>query len=70
MGIDVAQLRDVAFRIVAEGLEACHQSSLQGPALIEAALGGTPLAPKTAAQLALERLQGMGLQPGAPDERE
>jgi hypothetical protein len=41
LGIDVPGLRDVAFRVVkGEGLEAIHQSTLLGPGLIEAALGG------------------------------
>lgn len=67
MGIEVDTLRDVAFRIVPDGLEACHQSQLVGPSLIEAALGAEAPVIKTAAQIALEKIQAMGL--GTPEEK-
>ena len=62
LGIPVELLRDVSFRIQPAGLEALHQSQMQTPALIEAALGASPNV-KTGAELALERLRALGVTP-------
>lgn len=58
LGIPVEQLRLVAFRIKAAGLEAIHQAQLMTPSLIEAALGTSP-ALVSPAQAALDRLRNM-----------
>lgn len=59
MGIDVAQLREVAFRIGPKGLVGVLASSLQMPTLIASALGGEVPLMKSAAQQSLERLLAM-----------
>lgn len=61
LGVDVAILREVSFRVKPEGLEACHQSTLTTPSLINAALGGAVAPIKTPAQKALEALQALGV---------
>lgn len=65
LGIPLEYLRDVAFRIKPEGLEALHQSQMQTPRLIEMALGleGGAVKVKTGAELALERLKSLGFTP-------
>jgi hypothetical protein len=68
MGIELDTLRDVAFRIVADGLEACHQSALVGPSLIERALGAEAPPMKTAAQIALDKIKAMGIGAEGPTE--
>jgi hypothetical protein len=61
LGVPVERLREVAFRIRSLGLEVVHQSTLQTPALIEAALGTSP-ALVSPAQKALDRLRSLGAE--------
>lgn len=69
LGVDVNLLRDVAFRIVqGQGLEAIHQSTLTGPSLIEAALGGDLPPIEGPAERSL-RLFKEKLAKGLPDEQ-
>lgn len=60
-GIDLARLRQVTWRITAEGLQSLLITTLPGPALITAALGGPGAegAPAGAGARALDLLRGL-----------
>jgi hypothetical protein len=71
LGIDLNEIRRVAFRITDEGLEAIPETLLAGPAAIEAALGPVPPLTTAAspAEVALQRLRqalGDAAAPVAP----